>query len=611
MYQAAFDKILCEAFPCISSESVCGLTFSPNRGKNPCAFGGMWYNKFVVCKNIRKGGGITSGPVSILQYLGRCGARVFIGIARFFLRCLKGLLQFGKDFLHGCLRILKFCWRILTQPIRLHSKEAERIYADWKTVRDAPKGTKILTMCKSVLVGIFSENGIFITMLRYALPIVCCGFLWSLVSYGTSLRYGVEVSVNGCMMGYLESEADYDKAEEIVRTRLSYAAEPPDVHFTKNLQIVSCEEGEAFLTAGGLADKMLEISDISLCKGYGVYRGEEFLGAVSSPKPIQAALSRQLSDYMEAMAEDADDVYYSDQMSYVEGTYLADSLTDVHEIVKKLTAVTVNTGVYNAAPNDTLHAVAERYSTTLEYLRTLNPDIPDLLTTGMQVMVPIEVRSMPITYTKTKRTVSFINYDTVNVETSMLPVGKREILQQGIKGEKDNLVQVTYVNGAEVKSTLLESKLISEPVTEQVGIGTYAAAPASATTVLTGTGEYGWPVNGGRISDVFISNRNHRGLDIAAPGGTEIYAAADGIVTAAQWNNSYGNYMKVDHGDGRETLYAHCSLLLATEGMEVKRGQVIGQVGTTGHSTGNHLHFEVRIDGVNHDPAAFLRVNAD
>lgn len=571
----------------------------------------MWYNKCIANKADRKGGGITTGPISILQLLGQCGARVLCGIVYGFLWCLTGIWQFVKDVLHGCLRILKYLWRILTQPIRLHSKEAERIYADWKSVRDASAKTKILTMCKSVTIGIFSENGIFITLIRYAMPIVCCGFLWSLVSYGTNQRYGVQVSVNGSMVGYLESEADYDKAEAIVRTRLSYASDPPDVHFTRNLQIVNCDNGEAFLTAGGLADKLMELSDISLCKGYGVYRGEEFLGAVSDPKPIQAALSRQLSDYMEAMAEDADDVYYSDKMSYVEGTYLADNLTDAHDIVKKLTAVTVNMGIYNAAPNDTLYAVAERYSTTLKYLQTLNPDAPELLTAGMQIKVPIEERSMPITYTKTKRTVSFINYDTVNVETSMLPVGKREVLQQGICGEKDNLVKTTYVNGAEVKSTLLESRLISEPVTEQIGIGTYAAAPASKTTVLTGTGEYGWPVNGGRISDVFISDRNHRGLDIAAPGGSEIYAADDGIVTMAKWSNSYGNYLKIDHGDGRETLYAHCSLLLATEGMEVKRGQVIAQVGTTGHSTGNHLHFEVRIDGMNYDPAAFLRVNAE
>lgn len=93
----------------------------------------------------------------------------------------------------------------------------------------------------------------------------------------------------------------------------------------------------------------------------------------------------------------------------------------------------------------------------------------------------------------------------------------------------------------------------------------------------------------------------HGGTDIAAPGGTPILAAADGTVSIANgtdsWGGSYGYHVKIGHADSFETLYAHCSSICVTEGQQVKQGEVIAYVGTTGSSTGNHLHFEVRQDG--------------
>ena len=89
----------------------------------------------------------------------------------------------------------------------------------------------------------------------------------------------------------------------------------------------------------------------------------------------------------------------------------------------------------------------------------------------------------------------------------------------------------------------------------------------------------------------------HNGTDIAAPQGTPILAAASGTVTIANgtdpWGGSYGYHVKIDHGRGLETLYAHCSAISVTAGQQVQQGEVIGYVGSTGNSTGNHLHFEV------------------
>lgn len=98
----------------------------------------------------------------------------------------------------------------------------------------------------------------------------------------------------------------------------------------------------------------------------------------------------------------------------------------------------------------------------------------------------------------------------------------------------------------------------------------------------------------------------HNGLDIAAPYGTKIKAASDGKVTFAGWQGSYGNLIIVDCGNGVNIYYGHCSRLLAKVGTQVKAGDVLAEVGSTGNSTGNHLHFEIQINGVSVNPQNYI-----
>jgi murein DD-endopeptidase MepM/ murein hydrolase activator NlpD len=100
----------------------------------------------------------------------------------------------------------------------------------------------------------------------------------------------------------------------------------------------------------------------------------------------------------------------------------------------------------------------------------------------------------------------------------------------------------------------------------------------------------------------------HAGIDLAGPSGTPIHATADGVVSEAAWNNGgYGRLIKIDHGRGIETRYAHLSSMAVSPGQRVTRGQVIGRMGSTGRSTGSHLHYEVRIDGRAVNPIPFMK----
>ncbi|MBO4413935.1 MAG: peptidoglycan DD-metalloendopeptidase family protein [Clostridia bacterium] len=112
---------------------------------------------------------------------------------------------------------------------------------------------------------------------------------------------------------------------------------------------------------------------------------------------------------------------------------------------------------------------------------------------------------------------------------------------------------------------------------------------------LTITSKYGW-------RKIWGMNDFHYGIDIAAPYGTEIYAAKAGKVIVSTYDHSYGNYVVIDHGGGKTTRYAHMSTRIAKVGDNVKQGQVIGKVGATGSATGYHLHFETRVDGKHTEP---------
>ncbi len=129
-------------------------------------------------------------------------------------------------------------------------------------------------------------------------------------------------------------------------------------------------------------------------------------------------------------------------------------------------------------------------------------------------------------------------------------------------------------------------------------------------------GVFAWPAPsytrisddyGNRTHPILGTQQFHNGIDMAAPGGSPILAAYDGTVVAAAYSNSMGNYIMIDHGDSLYTIYMHASALYVSKGQEVSRGDKIAAVGTTGRSTGNHLHFSVRLNGSYVSPWSYLK----
>lgn len=181
------------------------------------------------------------------------------------------------------------------------------------------------------------------------------------------------------------------------------------------------------------------------------------------------------------------------------------------------------------------------------------------------------------------------------------------------QSEKQKIIDALSKDINELKKQEEEQEKAAKELQAQIN----AALKSSSqqTVQYSGNGKFGFPLTsytrissnyGYRIHPITGTKKLHTGIDYAAPYGTSILAAEDGVVLTAGWNSGYGYCVTINHGGGYVTLYGHCSSLLVSAGQKVTKGQTIAKVGSTGNSTGNHLHFEVRINGATVNPAGYL-----
>ena len=186
---------------------------------------------------------------------------------------------------------------------------------------------------------------------------------------------------------------------------------------------------------------------------------------------------------------------------------------------------------------------------------------------------------------------------------------KQEVLDEQIDAKKIILSDVQKEKKA-YEQALKELEASSRQLEEMIQQMQSGGEPSKA-----GTGTMTWPVPGYttitsdygmRYHPILKVNKLHTGMDIGVPSGVAIHAADSGTVIYSGWMNGYGQVIVIDHGSGISTLYAHQSALLASKGATVNKGQVIGKVGSTGWSTGPHLHFEVRVNGTPVNPHSYV-----
>ncbi len=284
----------------------------------------------------------------------------------------------------------------------------------------------------------------------------------------------------------------------------------------------------------------------------------------------------------------------------------ANTKFDLEPIRAELSALRVEQATYEVKKGDTFNAIAYSLDMMPNELSVLNPDvIVNKLWVGQELIIQQAVPRLSV------RVVTNETYDQVipspveYIETAELYVGDTKVKEQGEDGMALINAQVTYVNNVEMDREILSSITTKEATT------TYTYTGTTPRPVTASNGYFIWPVRGTITSNfggrtLWGSYDFHLGLDIAVPYGTGIKAADGGTVIKAGWHGSYGKLVAIRHDNGIVTYYGHNSSLLVSVGQKVYQGQIIARAGSTGNSTGNHCHFEVRVNGTSVNPRNYL-----
>jgi murein DD-endopeptidase MepM/ murein hydrolase activator NlpD len=311
------------------------------------------------------------------------------------------------------------------------------------------------------------------------------------------------------------------------------------------------------------------------------------------------------SDAVEAMAPIGEKVLVS--VDYTQEVQIEQVFIDSVEVqepagvLAALESMGTPPETYIVQSGDCVGCIAEKFNVTSDQLRELNDWIvDDMIRVGDELIVKgfeptLGVRTVEIAVEEEE-----IHYDTVYETDDTLRLGKTRVISNGKEGLKKVIYELTSINGTLIKESLLSEEVLTEPVTARVAKGTLKLAGE-------GSGKFAWPVTGAKLTSSFGSRwgTKHQGIDMASS-NRDIKAADTGKVTFVGEKNGYGKTIIIDHQNGYETLYGHLSKYSVSKGDVVEKGDKIGVMGSTGRSTGVHLHFEVHVDGVAKNPSSYL-----
>ena len=409
------------------------------------------------------------------------------------------------------------------------------------------------------------------------------------------LRFAREAFIGGMPVGFVADTNEFEDLIEDMRLSLSTTLGKEVAAAEKPVYIARIVFGKDITGAFQLRQNIMSTFN-EVTEAFAIYRNEQLIcGALD-----EAAAYEMLDRLKTAYVEDGTDskVEFVDNISvrkefipvgYIrsaEGVYAA--LTDTKEASK----------TYTVTDSDTLWGIANKFEMSVDDLYALNENLSEMIHMGDELLI---TKSEPLISVKTSYTYEgekSIPYETNEIADDSMYTGNRKVISEGVEGKKHVVEEVVKVNGEAVETKLVREEIISEPIAATVSVGTRKSLA---------TGSFVRPAYG-TISSRFgrRTRNNHQGIDIAAPVGTPIKAADGGTVTFSGWQSGYGYLIIINHGNGYQTYYGHCSALHSKVGDKVEKGEHIANVGNTGVSTGPHLHFEVRVDGVPQNPANYV-----
>ena len=455
------------------------------------------------------------------------------------------------------------------------------------------------------------------------LPLLAAFILYGTVNYWSDVTFGLAVEYQGQEMGYISDETIFASGADMASDRIISTGESKfQVQRTPRLTLAVVKK-DAFLSENEICDKILKTSGDEIAEMSGLYVNGNFEGALESRDELDTVLQDILDGYLkenpvtntyEGAKVISQKAEFIQNVEVLDGLYPVASVMSAADMKNKLTANSVVNKFYTVVAGDSLSRIARNHNMTLKELYAMNEGLTESVYIGDQIRVQ---RAQPYLRVQVVQKIQYtetIPYETEEQKDSSRYSGYRKVKRSGENGKQRITAELSIVDGLEETHTVLETKVTKKPVNQLVIVGNKKSTPNGPTTA---SGNFRWPVPSSHLIYSRYGYRNgklHKGIDIAGHNirGKAIVAADGGKVIQTNKTDgsgywSYGNYVLIDHGNGFVTMYAHCKDVYVRTGDRVSKGQTIATVGSTGRSTGNHLHFEIRYRGRYVNPTKYVR----
>jgi len=416
-----------------------------------------------------------------------------------------------------------------------------------------------------------------------------------------------EIRVNGVPVALAESRSAAESAISQVRAAKSSELGGRPLEVADAVEFSPRPWGVP-LNSQELVPVLAEHLNFSLL-GTAIKVNGKVAAVLSSPEEAEWVLEMLKERYIAGMSEaEVKEVRFAEEVELAAVPAAASEILPPEEALQRICCGNGAAVQYTVQEGDSLWAIAHRNGIRVEDLIAANPGInPDRLSLGQVISLARSEPAINVVAVAEKTVEETIPYEVEVQYAADKWRGYRKVLKAGQNGLKEMRVRITAYNGRPQAKEILSQAVKREPV-KQVEVRGRGYVVASRASSGESTGRLGWPLRGAITSGYGYRGREfHSGIDIDGSYGEAIVAAEDGRVVDAGWNGGYGRTIVIDHGGGLKTLYAHCSSILVDVGDRVERGEVIGRVGSSGRSTGSHLHFEVILNGSTVNPLSFLR----
>lgn len=426
--------------------------------------------------------------------------------------------------------------------------------------------------------------------------------------------YAYALQVDGENVGLFTS---YKEAEAVVDDCMAGLDEVSgnNVHYAENISVKQvAARGVACNTAAFVSDSIITALT-PIADAGGIYIDGILCIALPTVEAAQYTLDC-VKAYYGGGKSDITDIYFAEEVELKPIEINPDSIYDVVEAYDFLINHRYSAPVYTVEQaGESFGDIAAKFSLSAGELTALNPNLAgQALNIGTHVYLAEASKPLTVVVKRKITTQEVVPYDTIKRDNPDEVRGLEKVLQEGADGLNSLVFTVTEKNGVQTAMEQVSCSELLAPSAYIVerGTKTVVASRYFNRSLCYDTRdieqEFIWPLTG-TITDsfgVYRSTGRHTGLDVAVSKGTSVKAMAGGVVVFADTSGSYGKMIRIDHGDGVETWYAHLSKLEVELGDVVEQGDEIALSGNSGRSSGPHLHIEVRIDTVAFNALKFL-----